>query len=1000
HGQPGHRAAVRRPARRHRPGSPRPVGGRPPVGGPPPADRAGPPGPGHAVRVPVRRPALGPGRPQPRPRRRLVQPPVPEGPRAARPGLLDLVRPHRLRGHRRPVGHRRHRPRARRRGPQDRRRGDRRPGRRRDHRARAGRGQGQPAIRDPPLLRGLRRPDEPAGHRRAAPTRHPDHRPDPRADRRRHPGRRPSGRRRPGRHPPVAGRRRPLRRRRLRPRGPRPGVQRRLNPVAPAVADAAAVADAPVPATGRSRRVAHWLFGTADGRSVVVLVLLPVAFYVVPALLGYPAIAGDNAIQNFPLRVFTGQLVRQGHLPLWNPFIWSGSPLLGGLNAGAFYPLTFAFAILPAVTAWVANLLVVYWAAGLGLYLLGRQLRLRPLPCLLAALTYSFGGAMSGQLVHLGVIQVMGWMPLLVLAQHRRSWAVLGTGPPLSNGPAGAPTGKAHTAAVGEGPHVAEEPGVGAPGGSSIWPWVTLLAAVVGLVALTGEPRSMAEAEVVAAVVTVWLVLRPYGGWAVTAGRRLAFVGWSGLAAVWGAAVAASQLLPGWSFINASQRASESYTYFGTGSLRVGWTTLLLVPDLFGGDGLFGQPTYFNRYNLPEVVGYVGLLPLVAAFALAARSFGRRRDPRSSDWGLWLLLAVLGLVMSWGAFTPAGHLFVHIPLFGKTRLQSRNLGIVDLALAVLLAFWADRALGGRGAGMFTGWRRWVSAAPALAAVVLCVVVLAAPVALEETFGASPVGAALGRNLAPWFAGQLVVGLAAVALVLGWPRLSRAWRPRAVVGLVVVDLFLFLLSTSTGLAPGHVTLEPSTAEATAVLGHDGRFAIYDTTALNVSDLSQIGQPDLNVLTKLPSVQGYGSIVGNTYGTATGTHTLDAVDPCALARGVFTPLRLASLLTLPRFLAPGVTADGKAPPAPPACPGAPAAGTAHRRTFYLGWSVDLSGASLIRADGKTGSGTGPAAGPAAPGGGRSADLRVGVVGPTGRTVWPTETVRTTASGWSVR
>jgi len=742
------------------------------------------------------------------------------------------------------------------------------------------------------------------------------------------------------------------------------------------------------------------LFGTADGRSVVVLVLLPVAFYVVPALLGYPAIAGDNAIQNFPLRVFTGQLVRQGHLPLWNPFIWSGSPLLGGLNAGAFYPLTFAFAILPAVTAWVANLLVVYWAAGLGLYLLGRQLRLRPLPCLLAALTYSFGGAMSGQLVHLGVIQGMGWMPLLVLAQLRLSWAVLGTGPALSNGPAGAPTGKAHTAAVGEGPHVAEEPGVGAPGGSSIWPWVTLLAAVVGLVALTGEPRSMAEAEVVAAVVTVWLVLRPYGGWAVTAGRRLAFVGWSGLAAVWGAAVAASQLLPGWSFINASQRASESYTYFGTGSLRVGWTTLLLVPDLFGGDGLFGQPTYFNRYNLPEVVGYVGLLPLVAAFALAARSFGRRRDPRSSDWGLWLLLAVLGLVMSWGAFTPAGHLFVHIPLFGKTRLQSRNLGIVDLALAVLLAFWADRALGGRGAGMFTGWRRWVSAAPALAAVVLCVVVLAAPVALEETFGASPVGAALGRNLAPWFAGQLVVGLAAVALVLGWPRLSRAWRPRAVVGLVVVNLFLFLLSTSTGLAPGHVTLEPSTAEATAVLGHDGRFAIYDTTALNVSDLSQIGQPDLNVLTKLPSVQGYGSIVGNTYGTATGTHTLDAVDPCALARGVFTPLRLASLLTLPRFLAPGVTADGKAPPAPPACPGAPAAGTAHRRTFYLGWSVDLSGASLIRADGKTGSGTGPAAGPAAPGGGRSADLRVGVVGPTGRTVWPTETVRTTASGWSVR
>ncbi|HVX21631.1 MAG TPA: hypothetical protein VHB02_09805 [Acidimicrobiales bacterium] len=804
------------------------------------------------------------------------------------------------------------------------------------------------------------------------------------------------------------------------------------------MADPAAVAAVPVPAVSsapdrRWRRSTRWLLHTADGRSVLVLVLLPVALYVLPALFGHPAVAGDNAIQNFPLRVFTGQLLRQGHLPLWNPFIWSGSPLLGGLNAGAFYPFTFAFVVLPPIAAWVANLLVVYWAAGLGLYLLGRQLRLRPLPCLLAALTYSLAGTMSGQLVHLGVVQGMGWMPLLVFAQLRLSWAVLGTGPVLSDHPVGAPTptssgawGPNPTPAVSDHPVGAPTPTssgawgpnptpavpdhpVGAPGGRSIWPWVTLLAAVVGLVALTGEPRSMAEAEVVGAVVTVWLVLRPYGGWAVTATRRLALVGWSVLAAAWGAATAAGQLLPGWSFINASQRASETFAYFGTGSLRISWTTLLLVPDLFGGDGLFGQPTYFNRYNLPEVVGYVGLLPLVAAFALATRSFGRRRDPRSSDWGLWLLLAVLGLLLTWGSFTPLGHLFVHIPLFGKTRLQSRNLGIVDLALAVLLAFWVDRSLGRRGAAAgdragggdravaadrpaaavagedtFAGWRRWVSAAPALGAAVLAVVVLAAPVAVEEYFGATADGAALGRQMTPWFAAQLVVAAAAAGLVLGWRRLTGTGRRRGVVAVVLVDLVLFLLSTSTGLTSGHTTLQPSTAQAAAVLGNDGRFAIYDTSALNVSDLSTIGQPDLNVLTKRPSVQGYGSILAHTYGTVTGTHSLDTLDPCALARGVFAPLRLATLLTLPQFLAPKVTA-GQQPAAPAACPGAPAAGTAGRRTFYLGSSVTLSSASLVRT------------GPAAAGAG---ELRVGVVGPGGRTGWPVETVRTTAAGWTVR
>ncbi len=40
------------------------------------------------------------------------------------------------------------------------------------------------------------------------------------------------------------------------------------------------------------------------------------------------------------LRVFSGELLAQGHLPLWNPYIWSGSPLLGGLNAGSLYPFT------------------------------------------------------------------------------------------------------------------------------------------------------------------------------------------------------------------------------------------------------------------------------------------------------------------------------------------------------------------------------------------------------------------------------------------------------------------------------------------------------------------------------------------------------------------------------------------------------------------------------------------------------------------------------------
>jgi len=72
-----------------------------------------------------------------------------------------------------------------------------------------------------------------------------------------------------------------------------------------------------------------------DRRALFAMLVVPTILFVVPALLGHPAIDGDNLIQNFPLRVLSGQQIASGHLPLFNPLANSGTPLLGGLNAGA-----------------------------------------------------------------------------------------------------------------------------------------------------------------------------------------------------------------------------------------------------------------------------------------------------------------------------------------------------------------------------------------------------------------------------------------------------------------------------------------------------------------------------------------------------------------------------------------------------------------------------------------------------------------------------------------
>ena len=709
-----------------------------------------------------------------------------------------------------------------------------------------------------------------------------------------------------------------------------------------------------------SRRAAHW-WRHPDVRCVGILVAIPLVVFVVPALFGYPAIAGDNLLQNFPLRALSGRLMAEGHLPLWNKYIWSGSPLLGGLNAGSFYPFTALFIVFAPVAAWVMNLLLAYWAAAIGVYALLRQYRLARLACLLAAATYAFGGPMAGQMVHLPIIQGWGWIPFMVLAQLRLSWQVFDTGP---RGTVPARRGSA-------------------------WPWVVLLAVTLAMMLLTGEPRSIATAELVALVVVAWQVLRRYDV-AVTWRQRGVYLAWSVLGGIWGGLLAAMQLLPGLSFIDASQRAVEGYSFFGSGSFKPSWSVLLLVPDIFGGDGILHQPAFFNTYNLPEVTAYVGLLPLCAVVACATVAFGRRRDERSADLWFWLFLTVVGILAAFGEYTPLGGLFGHIPFFDRTRLQSRNLGIASLGMAALLGFWADRLLGGdTTAAALDGWRRWVTAFPPIAAALTCIAAIAIPVTFETAFGVAPWTAGLGVPLRPWLWLQLAVAAGAIVLLVSWRRIGPRARRRLLGAFVGIDLLVFTAVASTGLTPGQVTVTPSPDLSAAVLGTNGRFGIYDTSATNSDELTQIGQPDLNVFNRATSVNGYSALVAGNYGTVTGAHTLDDLDSCALERGVFTQLRLATLLTLPEFVAPLLRPDGvigsqgrAAPPSPPeSCPGAPRPGTAHQRTFWLGQTLELTSAHLTHQGRGTGS------------------LAVAVVRPGGAIAHPPVTVVRVKDGWSV-
>ena len=628
----------------------------------------------------------------------------------------------------------------------------------------------------------------------------------------------------------------------------------------------------------------HWWrpFGRDDRWALFVLLALPLVIFGVPALFGLPAIAQDNLIQNFPLRVLTGEQLRSGHLPLLNTLANSGTPLLGGMNAGSFFPLTLLFVIPAPILVWVVNLVAVYAGAGIGLFALLRWYRISTWSALVPAALYAFTGAMNGQLVHLGVVQgyaLLPWYVLAIVSLERTvsQWV----------------HGMALRARI-----------------VSSAPAVVGIAAIWALTSLSGEPRAIAEMELLGAVLIALGVLAPRSNPAPSWPRRAEFVLANAVGITWGALIGLAQLLPGWSFINISQRTGLGYQFFGAGSLPVRWTSLLLIPDLLGGNGVLHQPAYFTHYNLPEVTGYVGVAALVATATFALRV--TRRGWRGNDRHFvpFLVIGVVGIFATWGYFTPLGHLLRAIPLYGSTRLQSRNVILVDLAVLALLGWWLDEFRRDVSeARALSRARSWLALSPAIAVAILSGALLVDGGPILRYLGVSTSASGLVTYQRPTLLAHLAVAVGLVFVVRWWR--ARRTRMRWLYVIIAVDALLFFTFTSTGLFGGRASPMPSQVAAAAHLGTSGRFALIDPSGAHQGLYETLGAPNVNVFTGLASVQGYGSLVNALYGNVTATHPLFSLDPCQLANGTFRQLRLDTVVVSSDKLATPVTGPLPAP-----------------------------------------------------------------------------------------
>ena len=353
----------------------------------------------------------------------------------------------------------------------------------------------------------------------------------------------------------------------------------------------------------------------------------------------------DPVRQQYPWRNLSIELEKRFELPLWNPYSFSGTPLLANFQSGAFYPLNILFFILPFYFAWSFLIILEPLLVGLFLYLFLRNLKLSKLSSTFSAITFSLSGFTVAWLEWGTIIHTALWMPLILLSIDK---ILIG----ISNSRL-----------------VAKRVKFKISNPQLLWSFVFIFSLIASFFA--GHPQVFFYLFVVS---LAYLLVR----W-IQYGKNKKILGQFIVYCLLFIIITSVQWIPTVQFISLSGRDIDQLNW-----QRDGWfipwqnLTQFFAPDFFG------NPTtlnYWGIFNYGEFVGYVGILSLI--FAIFALFF--RRDKKTLFFGTLFFLSLIFSLPTIFAKIPY---LLDIPFISSTQ-PTRLLLVTDLSLAILAGLGLD-----------------------------------------------------------------------------------------------------------------------------------------------------------------------------------------------------------------------------------------------------------------------------------------------------------------------
>jgi uncharacterized membrane protein YfhO len=340
----------------------------------------------------------------------------------------------------------------------------------------------------------------------------------------------------------------------------------------------------------------------------------------------------DPVRQQYPWRELAISIEKKLELPLWNHYVLTGTPLLANFQSGSFYFFNILFVLMSFPTAWSLIIFLGPLLGGIFLYFYLDNLKLSKWASVLGGITFSFSGFFVAWMEWGTITHVALWLPLILLSidklisnNKNRTWSLIYLFSLISSFFAG---------------HV------------QIFFYLGSLSLVYFIVRWLqcGRKKSILFSCLI--LNAIFLV------------------------------ISSVQWIPTLQFIFLSSRSTDVPGFNAPGWF-IPWQNLIqfIAPDYFGNPATLN---YWGTWNYGELVGYVGLLPLI----LAIFSMFYRNDKKTLFFGS---IFFVSLIMSLPTFFSEIPFQLHIP-FVETSQPTRLLFLADFSLAVLAALGFDYLL--------------------------------------------------------------------------------------------------------------------------------------------------------------------------------------------------------------------------------------------------------------------------------------------------------------------